>query len=158
KRGRIEVIWNERARPRRARACIGSAVTSSPPNMILPPSAASSPEIWLISVVLPAPFGPMMACSWSGRTSSVTSSVTRSPPKFFARFSMRSTASATDHPPQPRRQPEQPARREHRDQHEQRAEDHLPVLGDAGQPLLDQQERRRPDDRAVERGDAAEDH
>src|SRR3982074_2549250 len=126
KPGKIDVIWNERARPRVARLLIGSAVTSSPPNTILPASGLSSPEIWLISVVLPAPFGPITACSSPGITSSVTPSVTRRPPKFLVSPSMRSTGSATADPPQPRRDPEQPAAREHRDQHEQRAEDHLP--------------------------------
>src|SRR4029079_15759121 len=121
-----EVIWNERASPRCARRSTAKRVTSSPANTMRPASGASSPEIWLISVVLPAPFGPITACSSPGITSSVTSSVTRRPPKFFERFSMRSTASATDHPPQPRGETEQSARREYRDQHEQRPEDHLP--------------------------------
>ena len=129
KRGRIDVIWNERARPRVARAEAGRRVTVSPPNMISPASGASNPEIWLISVVLPAPFGPITACSSPGITSSVMLSVTRRPPKFLVSPSMRSTGSATADPPQPRRDAEQPAAREHRDQHEQRPEDHLPVLG-----------------------------
>src|SRR5436305_6842278 len=106
---------------------------SSPQNTMRPASGASMPEIWLISVVLPAPFGPITACSSPGRTSSVTASVTRRPPKFFARFSMRKTASetiasATEHLPQLRKQPDQPAARENRDQHQSGAEDHLPVL------------------------------
>src|SRR5437868_7534670 len=105
-------------------------VTSSPANSIVPASGASNPEIWLISVVLPAPFGPITACSSPGATSNVTSSVTRSPPKFLARLSMRSTASATEYPPQPLSHADEPAPGEHRDQHQQRAEDHLPVLGD----------------------------
>src|SRR5690348_15512873 len=113
---------------------------SSPQNTMRPASGASRPEIWLISVVLPAPFGPITACSSPGRTSSVTSSVTRRPPKFLARFSMRRTASATEHPPQPGEQPDQPAAREHRDQHQDRAEDHLPVLGIGGEPFLRQDE------------------
>src|SRR5882757_8614877 len=138
--GRIEVIWNERASPRSARRWIGSRVTSSPPNTILPESGLSRPEIWLIKVVLPAPFGPITACNSPGRTSSVTSSVTRSPPKFLVSPSMRSTASATDHPPQPRHEPDQAAGREHCDQHEQRPKNDLPVFGDARQPFLGQQE------------------
>src|ERR1700738_3101539 len=158
KPGRIEVIWNERARPRSARRWIGSAVTSSPPNTILPPSGPSSPEIWLISVVLPAPFGPITACSSPGRTSSVTSSVTRSPPKFLVSPSMRSTGSATDHSPQRGHEPDQPAGREHRNQHQQRPEDHLPVFGDAREPFLGQEKCGRAEDRAVERAHTAEDH
>src|ERR1041385_8288221 len=131
---------------------------SSPAKAMRPASGASSPEIWLMSVVLPAPFGPITACSSPGPTSNVTSSVTRRPPKFLLRFSMRSTASATEHPPQPLRYANEPAAGEHRDQHQQRPEDHLPVLGQAGQPFLGKEERSRADDCAVERTDAAEDH
>ena len=153
------MIWNERASPRAARACTGRRVMSSPPNRMRPASGASSPEIWLISVVLPAPFGPITACSSPGRTSSVTSSVTRRPPKFLRevldaqdRLSHGTSSAAA------RQTPSRPPRREHRDQHQQRPEDHLPVLGEARQPFLDQQEGGGADDRAVERADAAEDH
>ena len=45
KRGRIEVIWNERAKPSTARACIGAAVMSRPLNTIVPASDASRPDI-----------------------------------------------------------------------------------------------------------------
>src|SRR4051812_6138412 len=158
KRGRIEVIWNERASPRCARRSTAKRVTSSPANTMRPASGASKPEIWLISVVLPAPFGPITACSSPGSTSSVTPSVTRRPPKFFDRLSMRSTGSATSHPPQLLRHADQSAAREYRHEHEQRPEDHLPVLGEAGEPFLGQQESGRADDRAVERAEAAEDH
>src|SRR6476619_2450756 len=99
---------------------------SSPANAMRPVSGASSPEIWLISVVLPAPFGPITPCSSPGRTSNVTSSVTRRPPKFLVKFSMRSTGSATEHPLQSPHHADQPAARKHRDEHEQRPEDHLP--------------------------------
>src|SRR5947207_3860504 len=46
-----------------------------------PISVASTPEIWPTSVVLPAPFGPMSACTSPRTTSSVTSSVATTPPK-----------------------------------------------------------------------------
>src|SRR3954465_2561266 len=108
-----------------------------------PASGAIRPEIWLIKVVLPAPFGPITACSSPAITSSVTSSVTRRPPKFLDRFSMRSIGSATDHSPQLPSDADHPATREHRDEHQQRPEDHLPVLGDAGEPFLGEQERGR---------------
>src|SRR5690348_3496816 len=111
-----------------------------------------------MSVVLPAPFGPITACSSPGRTSSVTSSVTRSPPKFFVSLSIRSTGSATEHPPQSLRDADEPATGKHRDKNEQRTEDHLPVLGEAGQPLLGEQERGGADDRPVQRAHAPENH
>src|SRR2546423_218864 len=111
--------------------------------MISPASGASNPEIWLISVVLPAPFGPITACSSPGIRWGVTPWVTRRPPKFLVSPSMRSTAPATADPPQPCGDPKQPAAREHRDQHEQRSEDHLPVLGEARQPFLGQEKCSR---------------
>src|SRR5438067_1164727 len=48
-----------------------------------PVSVASTPEIWPMSVVLPAPFGPISACTSPRTTSSVTSSVATTPPKRF---------------------------------------------------------------------------
>ncbi len=74
------MIWKERTSPRRARAGIDRRVTSSPASRICPESAGDRPEIWWISVVLPAPFGPMMACSSFTGTLSDTSSVTTSAP------------------------------------------------------------------------------
>src|SRR3954453_4498058 len=131
---------------------------SWPANAMRPASGTIRPEIWLIKVVLPAPFGPITACSSPGITSRVTSSVTRKPPKFFERFAMRKTGSATDDSPQPLGDADQAAAREHREQHEQRPENHLPVLVQAREPFLGEQERGRADDRAGERAHAAEDH
>src|SRR5437762_12348100 len=54
---------------------------SAPLKRIRPISVASTPEIWPTSVVLPAPFGPMRACTSPRTTSSVTSSVATTPPK-----------------------------------------------------------------------------
>ena len=52
-------IWKLRAMPRRARRCGGSWVMSSPQNTTLPACGRSAPEMQLISVVLPEPFGPI---------------------------------------------------------------------------------------------------
>src|SRR3954470_5550649 len=131
---------------------------SWPANAMRPASGTIRPEIWLIKVVLPAPFGPITACSSPGITSSVTSSVTRSPPKFLLKFSMRSTGSATNHPPQPLGDADQPAAREHGDQHQQWPENHLPVLGEAREPFLSEQECGRADDCPVKGTHTAEDH
>src|SRR5689334_19154112 len=46
-----------------------------------PESVASTPDICAIRVVLPAPLGPMSACTSPLATSSVTSSVATTPPK-----------------------------------------------------------------------------
>ena len=58
-----EVIWNERASPRRLRLCIGSAEMSWPSKRMRPAFGVNWPDSCAISVVLPAPFGPMMACN-----------------------------------------------------------------------------------------------
>ena len=51
--------WNVRPRPRRARVCGGSAVTSSPNRRTVPSAGRTTPLIALNVVVFPAPFGPM---------------------------------------------------------------------------------------------------
>src|SRR6266480_2755740 len=159
KPGRTELTWNERANPSRARASTGMPVMSWPLNRMLPESGAISPEIWLISVVFPAPFGPMTACSSRGMTSSVRSSVTRRAPNDLRSFSRRSTGSGThDSPRQGAREAKEATAREQDDEHEHRAEDHLPVLGESGEPLLGQEIDRSPDHRAVERAQAAKQH
>ena len=113
KPGRIELTWNDRAKPAAARACTGKPVISRPPNRMLPESGATSPEIWLISVVFPAPFGPMTACSSHGMRSKVTSSVTTRAPNDLRSFCRLSTGSSTDEPPHDRAgQADQAAARE----------------------------------------------
>src|ERR1041385_5308988 len=57
---------------------------------ISPASARSAPEIWPTRVVLPAPFGPISACTSPARTSSVTASVATTPPKCLLTLSRRS--------------------------------------------------------------------
>src|SRR3954469_24838889 len=67
---------------------------SAPLKMMRPLSVASTPEIWPISVVLPAPFGPISACTSPRVTSSVRSSVATTPPKRFETLRSSSTAAA----------------------------------------------------------------
>ena len=55
------LIWKVRASPRFTRSCGSSAVMSSSPRKIWPAFGASMPVIRLMSVVLPAPFGPISA-------------------------------------------------------------------------------------------------
>ena len=52
--------WKERPRPSRARADAVRSVMSTPASSTLPASGRRKPEITSNSVVLPAPFGPMM--------------------------------------------------------------------------------------------------
>jgi hypothetical protein len=60
----------ERARqPQRTRSGIDNRMMSAPSKRMAPSSLAAIPESWWMSVVLPAPLGPMMACSSPGSTS-----------------------------------------------------------------------------------------
>ena len=61
--GSSEVIWNERASPSWLRFQAGRCVTSCPAKRMVPALGRNWPINWLISVVLPAPFGPMIACN-----------------------------------------------------------------------------------------------
>src|SRR6478736_5323962 len=95
-----------------------------------PEFGVNCPVSWLISVVLPAPLGPMMACSSPAETSSETLSVARMPPKRRTSFSTRSSGSATVEPPE---QPHDAAAPEQYDQQQQRAHDQRPIFGDLRQ-------------------------
>src|SRR5260221_11306591 len=131
------VIWKERANPRRARAGAESDVMSSPAKRTRPRSGRRLPASWLISVVLPAPFGPMMAWVSPSRTSRLTSSHASSAPKLFAR---PLTSSSILFIPAEEKSPEAAPQEKHR-QHQQRPEDQLPVLRPTRDSVLDQQER-----------------
>ena len=56
---KLFTTWKVRAMPRSQRSAAGSAVTSSPSNMIEPCVGGSTPAIRLNSVDLPAPLGPI---------------------------------------------------------------------------------------------------
>src|SRR5215813_1907847 len=147
-----EVTWNERASPRALRRSVRNAVISCPSKRMHPASGAISPASWPIKVVLPAPFGPMMACSSQGSTSSVMSSEATTPPKRLVRRSTRRSGSATA---EPRQNGVDPAARIEHDQQDQRTQDDRPVLGDAGERLLQHQERDCADHRPRDRAHAA---
>src|SRR5919204_4304471 len=104
---------------------------------MVPEFGFNCPVNWLISVVLPAPFGPMMACSSPGVTSSERLSVALMPPKLRTRFSTRSKGSGTAKPPE---KSHDAAAREQHDQQEQRPHDQRPIFGELRQQLLQQQE------------------
>src|SRR5690349_165805 len=150
-----DVIWNVRARPSALRRCTGSEVMSRSANSIRPDCGAISPAIWLTSVVLPAPFGPMTACSSPSSTASAMSSQATTPPKRRVSPSMRSSVSVTRGAPQ---QPVDATAGEQDDDQEQRTEQDLPVFGDTGENLFQHQERHRADERPEHRPHAAEHH
>src|ERR1700682_3543187 len=117
------VIWKERASPRLARLWAGRAVMSSPAKRIRPASGRRLPASWAISVVLPAPFGPMMACVSPSRTSRSMPSLARSAPKLLDRRVTSSIGSIG----LVENSGEAALEEDHRE-HEQRTEDDLPVL------------------------------
>src|SRR5882672_6476784 len=130
------VIWKERANPRRARAGAESAVMSSPAKRTRPRSGSRLPASWLIRVVLPAPFGPMMAWVSPSRTSRSTSSLARSAPKLFLK---PRTSSRTLFILAEEQSGEAAPQEEHR-QHQERPEYQLPVLRPTRKRILDEQQ------------------
>src|SRR5690242_8798982 len=97
---------------------------SSAAKRINPESGRNSPTSWPISVVLPAPFGPMIACNSPAGTDSETFSDAVMPPKRLLRLSTCRSASATAHT---RKQAVNAAAREQHDKQQHRAEDQLPI-------------------------------
>jgi hypothetical protein len=77
--GNTDEYWKVRASPRRARASLVARVTSVEPRRTVPRSGSSVPDRQWKSVVLPAPFGPMMAVTWPGSTSRSTPSTAWTP-------------------------------------------------------------------------------
>src|SRR5690606_25947765 len=153
--GASEETWKVRPRPRRARSATSWAVMSSSAKRIEPESGLIVPAIWLMSVDLPAPFGPIRAWISPGRRSMLTWSVASSAPKLFTRSEMTSTGSAMALPP--RQQADDAAAREQYDAEQGEPQEELPALGDAAQPELQHDEDHRAHDRTEQTPDAAED-
>src|SRR5437870_6179803 len=143
------VIWNERASPLRARRGAGRWVMSSPANRMRPPSGRRLPASWPMKVVLPAPFGPMMACVSPLRTSRSMPSVARSAPKLFVNPRTSSIGLVEN--------PRQAATEEDHREYEQWAEDHLPMLRPAREQVFHQQQRKGAQHRPGGARHAAED-
>src|SRR6202034_2103053 len=71
--------------PSRTRWCGRSPVMSLPARMMLPAVGRSTPVSRLITVVLPAPFGPIKACRAPFSIDNETSCAAIMPPKRFSR-------------------------------------------------------------------------
>ncbi len=153
-------------------------ISSWPNSLTEPLSAVRSPVIRLNSVVLPAPFGPMISRRSPGMTVSETFLVAGRPPKRLlrpvdfergrghaagsGRGDLRSADAAcaefcSDAPPQLPAARHQAVGHEHDDDHEDRAEQRVPALDVGRDHVLDQRDDGRADDRAGERAGAAED-
>src|SRR5581483_10508609 len=127
--------------PRRAIRCGGRPVISSPARKTRPALGARSPESRLMSVVLPAPLGPITAWISPSSSSSESWSTAARPPKRFESASTRSSGSAIARPPRRRQEPAQAlGQRQDRDDDEE-PHRQQPVLGEVAQELLHQGER-----------------
>ena len=98
-------IWKLRATPSAARWCGRRRVMSCPSKTIDPVSLYSAPEMQLMSVVLPEPFGPIRPRrSFAPSSSSMPSSATKPPKRLETPLTLRigaliaSSASSTSAP------------------------------------------------------------
>src|SRR5260221_7699836 len=128
-----------------------------------PMSVGSTPEIWPMSVVLPAPFGQISACTSPRSTSSVTSSVATTPPKRFETPRSSSMAASPEQSSNALRR-DQDYGEQHRADSEpgvilvvrrQRREPADAVIGDQ---VLEAEQHRRAEQAAPELADDAEEH
>ena len=130
---------------------------SAPAKTMRPASGASMPEIWLISVVLPAPFGPITACSSPGidverdvvgddKAAEALAQVVEAQ-HGSATASLRASS---------RPMPTRPPRANSTTSTSSGPKITFQCSVTPDEPFLQQQEGRRADDRAVQRADAAE--
>src|SRR5579872_5226815 len=108
---------------------------SAPAKRMLPSCGTISPLSRPISVVLPAPFGPMTACTSFATTSKVIASAATTPPKRRVRRSVCNRGLATAPPLE---QPADAAVYVDRHQEQDRTEDQIGIFGDAREYLLQQ--------------------
>src|SRR5262245_33473656 len=119
-----------------------------------PESGVSCPLSCAISVVLPAPFGPITARSSPSGMPMVRSSVATMPPKRLDRFSTRSR-SAMAHLAE---QAVDAAAGKQHNQQQQRPEQDLPIFGDAGERFFQYEQRDRAEQWAKGGAHPAEHH
>src|SRR5688572_3777388 len=120
---------------------------------MLPASGTISPANWPISVVLPAPFGPIMACSSPDGTARTMSSDAMTPPKRLVRPLISRRASGTA---QPSDHAIDAASREQDDAQQHRTQNDLPIFRDAGQDLFKYQQCNGAHDRTQHGSHAAQ--
>src|SRR5262245_9430401 len=103
---------------------------------MLPSSGTISPLSNPISVVLPAPFGPMIACTSLGAIVRLTASAAVTPPKRRVSRSVCNSASATAPPFE---QAADAAMHIDRHQQQDRSKDQIGIFGHARQAFLQKQ-------------------
>src|SRR5436305_1187059 len=119
--------WKVRLTPRCTSRCGGWRETLSPPRRTSPASAWRMPEITLMQVVLPDPFGPTRPRISPARTWKLTPSSARNPPKRLTSLSTTSSGSGDIDSPAPRERGEAVGHKEH-EQHDEDAVDQLEIL------------------------------
>src|SRR6185295_11965602 len=171
---RMLVRWNERDTPRRGMSNGRVPVMSRPSRWSLPLVGVSCPDRRLTNVDLPAPFGPMTACSSRAFSVSVTSRTARRPPNDLDRPSvarMPAGASAMDATLRRRirrlrrgwatvqsgeADADEPVAKQDHDHEDDDAFDQQLAFGNQLGGLAKAVERERADDRAGERTNAAQ--
>src|SRR5258708_29724433 len=141
-----------------------SPAISRPSKWMVPALGESSPESMLMNVVLPAPLGPITACTSPGRSSRETSLTAARPPKPFespVTWRMGSVIGDLGRTPsEAKHQPADAARQQqHRENHEN-PHRQQPMLVEAvedrlvGEEILQQRQGEGAEDRAEQRPDA----
>src|SRR5947209_20501558 len=92
--GRMLVIWYERAMPLREMRSGDAPVMSSPSNRMCPEEGRNTPVRQLKNVLLPAPFGPIIARTSPGSTAKLTRLSAVRPPKRTVRSSVDNNDAA----------------------------------------------------------------
>ncbi len=100
-REKIEVTWKLRESPSRVIWCGARPSMRRPCSAICPAVRGKRPLIRLNRVVLPAPFGPMMACRVPAATSRLTPMITAVGPKLFCTSLRRRAGAVTTGLPPP---------------------------------------------------------
>src|SRR5882672_5085183 len=151
------VRWNERPTPRRQRSCGATPVTSRPLSVTRPRSGRRWPVIKLKRVVLPAPFGPMIAPMLPRGASKLTPPTATKPPKIFTRSRTSSTAGPPEQAPRERAESAGDPSGEPEQEHDQHGAQHeRPVLGVRDDLLIQEDQHERADAGPKERAHAPE--
>src|SRR6185437_7315808 len=150
--------WKVRLMPPCTSLCEATPPIEASSKTTSPPSGAYRPEITLIAVVLPEPFGPTSPKISPGTTWKLRPSSAWKPPKRFITLeTVRMGLLSGDTPAPPRCERDQASGQEQHQAHDQQAVNKLEILrrGKADQ-IVDAVEEDDADDRTGDGGDAAE--
>src|SRR5713226_6359307 len=149
--GKMFVRWKERPTPRRQTSWGARPVMSRPSKRTAPASGRTCPVMRLKSVVLPAPFGPMIAVTWPAATDRLTPPTASKPPNDLRRSRTSSTASPPPCPlPERDRRAGEAAGEAEQQDDQHRAQHERPVLGVGDDLLVEEDQGQRADAGAEE--------